>query len=264
MVVPARPSVPADAVVADVEADDLGIGLEREGDLAGASVPDGIVDGFLGDAEEVGGAGIVGEQDGLGTLEGAGDAVELGCIVDEQAEGVHEAVRFGENGVETSGELADLGPGEVEQLGEPAGVGGLGQRFLGEFFLEDAGEVAHAGELLAEAVVEVLADAGALAFGDFEELAFEFLAAGDLAVQFGVAGAEFGGAFAHPGFEGAAEAAEDFLGALLVGDIDADAADPGGSVRVPGDAAQQADPAIPLLRIEKAELGGEARQVPLE
>ena len=56
--------------------------------------------------------------------------------------------------------------------------------------------------------MEVLADAPLHVFADFQELAFQSLAPGDLPFQFDVGRSELGGAFADTLFQGLAGFAE--------------------------------------------------------
>lgn len=146
----------AGAVVGDGE-DEVALGAgEFDGDGRAAGVADGVGDGLLGDAIEVDGGTLEGDAGEAGVA-GAGDAVEGADGVAELVEGVDEAVLAEDHGVERLGDLADLEGAGGEVLAELGEVGeGDGFAAAGGA-LEGLGEQEQAGELLADAVVEVAA-----------------------------------------------------------------------------------------------------------
>jgi hypothetical protein len=77
----------AGAVVVDEETEGAAGGVEGDVDARGVAVFDGVAEGFLGDAVEVGGDGGVIEGGGATGGEAAGDAEEGLAMFGELAEG---------------------------------------------------------------------------------------------------------------------------------------------------------------------------------
>src|SRR6185295_6783113 len=101
----------AGAVVRDGENELVGADVELNGDAFGAAVADGVADGFLGDAVEVGGDGVVAENGFAGAVEGAVDTEGFGDSLGEGIEGGAEAAALEIDGVESVGKPPGLGSG---------------------------------------------------------------------------------------------------------------------------------------------------------
>ncbi len=183
------------AVVGDGE-DELGGFLDEvDPDMAGMGVLDGVGNGFADDAEDV---------DGLGAVEGGWFQIgvdfdfgveELFGAAGEGFERVGKrwGVEFGEGeivgiGAGDAGEAGGLFTDEIERLA--AGEAG----FVGLDF-DGFGEAGDADEVLAEAGVDVFADAAGFAFGGDEGvgdgLAQLLFAAGDVVGEMPVGVAQF-------------------------------------------------------------------------
>ena len=113
----------AGTIIAEGEDELVFVGGEFDIYFLSLAVFDAIAEGFLGDAIEVGGGGIVVEGDGFGADEAAGDLEHFGAAGDEVAEGGDEAAGFGGDGVEAAGEASGEGDGFFEEFGD-AGSGG--------------------------------------------------------------------------------------------------------------------------------------------
>jgi hypothetical protein len=118
--------IESDAVVGDREPELVVGDAEVDDDGAGFAVFDGVADGLLGDAEEVGGGGVVVDLDLAVGDEEAGDAEDGLGFGGEVAEGGGEAVGLERDGLEAVGELAGLGDGAVDEFGDFADAVGLG------------------------------------------------------------------------------------------------------------------------------------------
>src|SRR5205807_5543243 len=167
-------------IVLNLEVEGAVVRRKRQRDLSGPPVSKGVVHGLLGDSEQVRGHDVVSDEHRLRAVKSAAYAVELGHAVSQLTQGRHQTVGNDRDRVTTAAQLAYLSFGLPEQLRQTLRVVGFGQRFLGQLFMEHIVQIPQAGELLAQPVMEVLADAPLHVFADFQELAFQSLALGDL------------------------------------------------------------------------------------
>src|SRR5690606_30567431 len=164
----------ADAVVGDAEPHLLGPGGERDGDVLRAAVADGVRDGLLRDAEEVGRVrDRIGAVVGVVRLDRAGDPEEALSVGAEPPERLREPVRLEVH----RDEAAREGPRELvrllDELRDLMRLPGGGRALGVEPAREAARDEPDPGELLPEAVVEVLPDPAAFVLRAPEHLAFE-------------------------------------------------------------------------------------------
>src|SRR6266542_2846033 len=169
-----------DAVVGDQEAMAFAHRPEGDENLFRLAVFDGVVDGFLGDAIEVGGGGVVVNEDGLIASEPAIDLENSPDIGGQLLQGGHQAVGVEFDGGKATREAAGMGDGFADVAGDFACAFGLDFGFGGQILLEDLAHEFNAGESLAQAVVQVLADALLFTIADFEDFLFEAFAFGDI------------------------------------------------------------------------------------
>ncbi len=160
-------------VVANHQAEHGGGGGEAEDDLTGAGVLDGVVDGLAGNEEEVLGDDGVAHEDGGVALEAAANAVERRRLGGQRFEGAHESLGLHLHGAEATGQGAGLGGGLAEHGSDAGGLGGLGRGAALESLGEDFGQETGGRQLLAEDVVQVASDAGALGGGRVEQAALQ-------------------------------------------------------------------------------------------
>ena len=147
----------------------------REGDLdlRRIGVLDGVVDGLLRDAEEVGGRGVIGHADVALRAEPAGHVEDALRLVGELLEGVHQPLGLHVHGREEAGEVAHLSERPIDEGRKLASVLRFGPIRGAEPLRENLTEERGAGELLPELVVEVLPDPAALELGRLDHLALQ-------------------------------------------------------------------------------------------
>lgn len=183
----------------------------------------------------------------------------------------HQAIGIHLDRVEAAGDVAAAGDGIVEERGDlvhAVGVnrsGGIVCVAFAKAGREGACHESDGGELLAETIVEVLADAALLALRDADDLALKAGALADLGRELEIGLAELRGALADAHLEGVIDLYEGFLalaeeiesmGALYeLADLDADG---GNDVNealagVRGVGAEELDDALDLAGEENGE-----------
>ena len=142
---------------------------------------DGVQQGFLHNviqmqlhlAVHVGGRCLADET--------AGDPVAAAGARGEFLQCQDQAVFLQADGEQTARDAARLGVGLIDEVADSLRLRGLGSLFLLKPIAEDIHEVGDGGQLLANAVMQVVADAALLASADFQDLPFQSPALGDVA-----------------------------------------------------------------------------------
>src|SRR5690606_17926874 len=172
----------ADPVVVDAEADLLLPHRERDVDAARAAVPDGVADGLLRDPEEVGGMGHRGDPRVRARRIGrARDPEEALGGRREAGERGGQPVGLQLDRDEPARQPARVLVGLFDELRDLVGLLGPGRAVGVEAAGEPARDEPDPGELLPEAVVQVLPDAAALLLRDPEHLELQAAALRDVA-----------------------------------------------------------------------------------
>ena len=143
----------------------------------------GVHHRFLGDPVEMdAGFGIEGRRRSV-AFDGAGDSEASVEGRGQLLEGGLQALGLEPDRIEPACEIAGLGDGIVDQVGDAAGAGCRGGGLLHQFFVQQVRGEGGADELLAEAVVEIQPDDGAFAVADRENVFFQLPFLGDLGFQ---------------------------------------------------------------------------------
>jgi hypothetical protein len=158
---------------------------QAHGDLAGFSVTDGIAQRFLGDAVQVQRGGGI-DADPGGQFAFAANAGEPGDALGQLPDRGGQPLIIHVEGAQSPGQFPRMANGFVNEIGDLLGVGGGsgrgGDRIdLGQSLRQGDAEHGGAGKFLAQPVVEIVADANALAFADVEDLTLEAAAFGEVA-----------------------------------------------------------------------------------
>jgi hypothetical protein len=159
------------AVVGDLELQTLRAALETDANLAGAGMFHRVVHGFLGDAIQVDGDRRFDEADILRARKRASRAASALNELGKFRERVAEVAIFERDGSKAAGETARLDDGLANVLIELARGGE--ERRSGEGFAERIGHERKRGEVLADAVVQIVPNGAALALADFQEFTLQ-------------------------------------------------------------------------------------------
>ena len=165
------------AVVLDREVPGLARTGEREDDLARLTVLDRVVHRLLGDVVQVRRHPDVGHQDRLGALEPTGDVEQILDLHRPLLERGHEALCVREHRHQAAGQLAGLVDGVVHQTHDLGRMGRLGRVRLGQLLRQHLAHERDAGQVLAQPVVQVLADLALLPAADLEQRRFHLACA---------------------------------------------------------------------------------------
>ena len=154
---------------------------QRDLDVGGVAVPDGVGHRFLRDAEEVRRHAHVVEEERIVAIEAAGDSEEVLDFAGEVLQRRHQPVSGELHRQQSMRQLARHPDRLIDELCEARGFVRFGaHRPRPQLLFEHLAEECDAGEVLAEPVVQVLADAPLLALAGVENRAFELLAIGDV------------------------------------------------------------------------------------
>src|ERR1700733_7726496 len=165
----------ADAVILDGDADRSVGQLGSDEDLPRLRVLDCVVYRFLHNAKEVCCHHIVVDAGAFVSFDAAIDPAARARFRRQLLEGRHETRGVDLDGNESLHGRADFPEGPLYAVCDGLGDGSL-RTFIGRQFLrQPLGEVAQAGQFLAQAVVQVAADALLFVAGDLEHFAFEIL-----------------------------------------------------------------------------------------
>ena len=161
------------AIVLDGE---VGIALvhgKANGNGRGMAVADGVGGGLLGDPVKVGGHLAVGDRDLAFRFEGAIDLAKGAGGGGELVEGGDEAGLVHVNGSDAAGDVASLDDGVLYQAVKLGGGPSERGKVVEEILMEGTCEAGDAGEVLAEAVVQIRADAKLLALAGDDDVALQ-------------------------------------------------------------------------------------------
>src|SRR5580704_4641945 len=155
--------------------------LEQGNENAGGlGVLNSILEGFLGDAVEMGGDSVVTNQH---TFRAVHLADDLGTAVHaggEFAQSDAESIAGQIDGTESMGKIARLGNGIVQQRGDSSDANGFRRGFGNKIAPQKVGSEGNADELLTNAVVEMLAEATLFTIAHLNDFLFKALTIGDV------------------------------------------------------------------------------------
>src|SRR5262245_39975821 len=167
-------------IVLDLQSGDPLEPAQRHDQLGSVAMLDRIVHCFLRNVIEMGGDVDVSDQDGLGALEATADAEQVLDLAGPPLERRHEPVGVGHNRQEAARQLPGLVDRLVHEADDLLDFGCLRNAVGRELTLQHLAHERDAGQVLAEAVVQVATDLPLLPGADLENRLFHPLALGDV------------------------------------------------------------------------------------
>jgi hypothetical protein len=156
----------AESIVFDRKAD-FAIGRsEADENVFGFAMFDGVVHRFLSDAVKMRGHGRIMDAEQFVHSELALHLVKVFDLGAEILQRGNQAVGFELNDVEPSSQLAGVRESIIDELMNLGGLRSFGRSFGREPLFEHFAQEGDAGELLAEPVVQIIANAALLPVGD--------------------------------------------------------------------------------------------------
>ena len=163
----------ARSVIPDAQLELVGPGAEPDGHLPGPAVLGRVGDSFLRNPIQVRGDGIVEDHNRSLADEAAADSEAITGGFGQFFQGRRQTFRFQANGEEAARQLTRLGDGLIEAIGYSPRHLRLWSSMRAEFVLQRVGVEGEAYQVLAKAVVYVLANAGVLAVADLKDLVLQ-------------------------------------------------------------------------------------------
>jgi hypothetical protein len=183
--------VEAAAIVLDAEELVFLRKIERDGDAPGVGMLDGVIDRLLRNPVQVQGVARLADGDRAAGDKAALDAVQPLHLEGQVLERRFEAAGLKLHGAKAAGERARLGDRFLDQGGDGRGLLGFGPALHLQLVAQRGAEAGDAGEVLAQPVVEIAADAVFFRIADAQQFALDELSLRDVAAEEKRPAAEF-------------------------------------------------------------------------